>query len=273
MRDSAKPTDERPRTGWSARLSPWQQLSAELDQWHALGQAASFWWRDDDAVTTTAALDRLLAAQQNCGVPLALAVIPAHVQEALACRLEHCPRVAVLQHGYAHGNHAGEGERAIELGGHRRRDRVVEELQKGWRRLGDLFDQRLLPVMVPPWNRISAELYPDLRGLGFRAVSCFSPRARREAVSGLLQSNCHADLVDWRGHRGFRGEGQTLDQICTHLRARRVGSVDAEEATGILSHHLVHDEDCWRFLDTLLDTCNRHPGAQWLEIEQACLAQ
>ncbi len=254
-------------------MSPWQRLSAELDQWQAVEKTATLWWRDDDAVTTTAALDRLLALQQDCGVALALAVIPARAEEGLARKLEHCPGIAVLQHGYAHNNYAGEGERAIELGGQRRRDSVVEELQKGWRRLGDLFTHRLLPVMVPPWNRICAELYPDVRGLGFRALSCFAPRARREAVAGLLQSNCHADLIDWRGQRGFRGEGQTLDQICTHLQARRQGSVDGQEATGILSHHLVHDEECWRFLDQLFDTCNRHPGARWLETEQACLAQ
>jgi hypothetical protein len=254
-------------------MSPWQQLSAELDRWQALGQAATLWWRDDDAVTTTTALDRLLRLQQDRGVPLALAVIPAHAQETLARKLEHHPRTAVLQHGYAHKNYAGEGQRAIELGGPRRRDMVVEELEKGWCKLRVLFADRLLPVMVPPWNRISTELYPDLRGLGFRALSCFSPRSGREAVTGLLQANCHADLVDWRGDRRFRGEGPTLDHICTHLQARRAGHVDAREATGILSHHLVHDDDCWRFLDTLLDKCNRHPGAHWLETDEACLAQ
>ena len=254
-------------------MSPWERLSAELDQWQALGHVATLWWRDDDAVTATSALDRLLGLQQDRGVPLALAVIPARVQEALACKIEHYPQIAVLQHGYAHKNYAGEGERAIELGGQRPREGVVEELEKGWRTLRAMFADRLLPVMVPPWNRICAELYPDLCGLGFRALSCFSPRPRREAVTGLLQTNCHADLVDWRRDRRFRGEDPTLAQICTHLQARRAGRVDAGEVTGILSHHLVHDDDCWRFLDTLLDECNRHPGARWLETDQACLAQ
>jgi hypothetical protein len=254
-------------------VSPWQQLSAELDQWQALGRAATLWWRDDDAVTATPALDRLLGLQQDSGVPLALAVIPALAREALARKLEDYPRIAVLQHGYAHKNYAGEGERAIELGGERRRDRIVAELQQGWRDLRALFADHLLPVMVPPWNRISAELYPDLHGLGFRALSCFSARSRREAVTGLRQSNCHADLIDWRQGRRFRGEGPTLDHICAHLQARRAGRADAREATGVLTHHLVHDDACWRFLDTLLERCNRHPGAHWLETEQACLAQ
>ncbi|MEE8286335.1 MAG: hypothetical protein V3R72_06530, partial [Gammaproteobacteria bacterium] len=135
------------------------------------------------------------------------------------------------------------------------------------------FPGRLLPVMVPPWNRISPGLLPELHALGYRALSCFAPRSRREAVPGLLQTNCHADLIDWRRGRRFRGEDRTIDQIRLHLDARRGGRADIDEATGILSHHLDHDDDCWRFLDTLLEHCNHHPGARWLEPEEACLAQ
>jgi hypothetical protein len=246
-------------------------LSDELDRWHGCGRTATLWWRDDDAVAVTAALDRLLDVHRRCGTALALASIPAQAEEELAERLESYPAIAVLQHGYAHKNYANEGERAIELGGNRRREDVVADLRRGWGRLGVLFPERLLPVMVPPWNRISPELFPDLRALGFRALSCLAPRPRREAVAGLLQANCHADLVDWRSGRRFRGEERTLDQICTHLRARRNARVDASEATGVLTHHLDHDEGCWRFLETLIERCSRHPGARWLEAEEACL--
>lgn len=259
--------------GTTTGMSPWQQLTAELDEWQALGREATFWWRDDDAVTATPALERLLALQRAHGVPLALAVIPARAHAALARALEQQAQIAVLQHGYAHDNHAARGERSIELAGHRRRACVVEELRRGWRNLRALFPGRLLPVMVPPWNRISVGLLPDVRALGFRAVSCFSARPRREALAGLLQTNCHADLIDWRGGRQFRGEGRTIEQICAHLKARRDARVDAREASGILSHHLDHDEACWRFLDTLFEQCSRHPAVRWLEADEACLAQ
>jgi len=254
-------------------MGPWQRLTAELDHWHGEGRVATLWWRDDDAVAPTPALARLLTVHGRHGVPLALATIPARAQEALANGLEQYPGIAVLQHGYAHEDHSGEGERAIELGGVRRRDRVAAELKQGRDRLRALFPARLLPVMVPPWNRIACELFPDLRALGFRALSRFAPRERREAIAGLLQTNCHADLVDWRGGRGFRGEDRAIDQICSHLRARREGDADGQEATGILSHHLVHDEDCWRFLDALFDLGNHHPGARWLDANEACLAR
>ena len=254
-------------------MSAWQRLSAELDRWQACDRVATLWWRDDDAVAATPALTRLLDLHRDREVPLALASIPAHAEENLAAKLEHYPALAVLQHGYAHKNNADEGDRAIELGGQRRRERVVAELEQGWSRLSTLFPGRLLPVLVPPWNRIASELISCLPAAGFRGLSCFAPRARREAVAGLLQVNCHADLVDWRRGRRFRGENQTMDQICTHLAARRDGTADAAEPTGILSHHLVHDEDCWRFLESLLESCKQHPGARWLEPGEACLLQ
>jgi len=254
-------------------MNPWQQLSAELDEWQALGREATLWWRDDDAVTATPALQRLLSLAGDHAVPLSLAVIPAQAQQALANVLELEPRIAVLQHGYAHRNHAAKGDRAIELGGQRRRGCVGEELQRGWHHLATLMPERVLAVMVPPWNRIASELLADLPGLGFRAVSTFSPRSQREAAPGLLQSNCHADLIDWRGERGFRGEQRTIGQLCEHLQARRGGRADADEASGILSHHLVHDDACWRFLADLFELCNRHPAVRWLEAREACLGQ
>lgn len=254
-------------------MNAWRRLSDELDQWHAQGRVATLWWRDDDAVTATPALERLLHVHRHSGVPLALACIPARVASELTAALEPYPRVAVLQHGYAHTNHAGKGERAIELAGSRPGEQVVAELERGWERLRLLFPASLLPVLVPPWNRIAAELIPIVRELGYRALSCFAQRTCREAVPGLAQSNCHADPVDWRGTRGFRGEASTLDQICAHLEARRSGAADADEATGILTHHLVHDESTWNFLEMLFERSSRHPGARWLIPSEACPIQ
>ena len=74
-------------------MSPWQQLSAELDQWQASGRVATLWWRDDDAAAVTPALERLLVLQRDRGVPLALAAIPARTREALARRLERNPQL------------------------------------------------------------------------------------------------------------------------------------------------------------------------------------
>src|SRR6185503_10933091 len=87
-----------------ARRMSWDALDAELERWRAAGRVATFWWRDDDAVTDTPALRRLLELRASLDVPLALAVIPANADAALAALVP--PEVAVLQHGFAHRNHA-----------------------------------------------------------------------------------------------------------------------------------------------------------------------
>ena len=48
-----------------------------------------------------------------------------------------------------------------------------------------------------------------------------------------------------------------------HLQARRTGTVEPLEATGWLSHHLVHDAACWQFLATLFERSSQHPAVVW----------
>ena len=89
----------------------------------------------------------------------ALAVIPARCHAGLAARLARAPEtVQILQHGFAHLNHARGGEKKIELGPQRPRAAVLEELARGWVRLSGLFGSCALPALVPPWNRIDPDL-------------------------------------------------------------------------------------------------------------------
>ena len=97
----------------------WQPFRAELDRWQRSGRTIAFWLRDDDAVQPTAALDRLLDLAGRHSIPTTLAVIPAYAREQLAARLATEPHVSVAVHGWAHDNHAPEGEKKQELGPHR----------------------------------------------------------------------------------------------------------------------------------------------------------
>ena len=69
----------------------------------------------------------------------------------------------------------------------------------------------------------------------------------------------------------FLREAAALRLIADHLSARREGRADADEPTGLLSHHAVQDEACWRFLDALLDHLSAHPAVRLLTAE-ACFA-
>ena len=241
--------------------APWTALRAELDRWAALDRRAGFWWRDDDAVAPGPALDRLLALAGRHGRWVALAVIPAKAEPALATRLDGTPAV-VIQHGWAHRSHAPAGEKAAELGDHRPAETVLAELAAGRERLQALFGDRFRPVLAPPWNRIGPRLRPRLGEAGLAVLSGFGAR---DGLPGPMQVNTHADPIDWRGTRGFAGVDRTLAPILRHLADRRRGAADPEEPTGLLTHHLVHDEEGWIFLDGLLALLGRHPAAAWPE--------
>ncbi|HTB41724.1 MAG TPA: polysaccharide deacetylase, partial [Reyranella sp.] len=151
-------------------MSTWHALGEEATRWQESGRTAQLWWRDDDAADSEPALDRLLVLHRATRVPLALAVVPAHATPALADRLAAEPGVDLLQHGYAHLNHAAPGEKKAELGPHRPAMVVLGELGTGWLALERLFGDRALSVMVPPWNRIAPALVPTLPEIGFSGL-------------------------------------------------------------------------------------------------------
>jgi hypothetical protein len=238
-------------------LSNWSLLDDELARWREAGRSAEIWWRDDDACEETAALDRLLALQEQFHVPLALAVVPAHATPGLAQRLAASAGVDILQHGYGHVNHALPGDKKCELGPERPAMVVLGELGTGWLALerlfgGSPFAGRLLPVMVPPWNRIAPGLVPALAEIGLKGLSTFGPRQRPEAVRGLLQINTHLDLIDWQGAHCFVGENFAIERLVSALAQSRTSAhTGRAEPVGVLSHHLAMDEGAWDFLNSL----------------------
>nr|WP_067296529.1 polysaccharide deacetylase family protein [Marinobacterium profundum] len=240
-------------------MTSWQALQQELDQWH---EPATFWWRDDDAIAPGAALDHLLALSNRHGIDLSLAVIPALCTEALALRLSTEPRAWVLQHGYDHRPYAAPGERKRELGGPRPRDEILQQLHTGQQRLTQLFGAQALDILVPPWNRIDADLLPLLPGLGYRRLSVLGPRPAEPV--GPLQINVHIDIIDWQARR-FAGTEAVLKRIIANLEARRQGLVDATEPCGLMTHHLDHDPDCWAFLEQLTRTLTASSQVRWVE--------
>ena len=238
-------------------MSSWQALDKEAARWRDDGRTAELWWRDDDAADSGVALDRLLELHRQTQAPLSLAVVPALATKALVDRLGAEPAIDLLQHGYAHLNHASPGEKKAELGPHRPAMIVLGELGTGWLALERLFGGRARSVMVPPWNRIAPGLVPTLPEIGFSGLSTFGPRRRARPVSGLLQINTHVDLIDWKSGRGFVGEAAALATLVAALaHARTV----AYEPVGLLSHHLAMDGRAWDFLRSLWEKASTLPG-------------
>jgi len=248
-------------------MTGWAALDDELARWREGGREVEVWWRDDDAADVGPALERLLDVRRTADVPLALAIVPAHATAALAARLAGEPGIDLLQHGYAHVNHAPSGEKKCELGLHRPAMVVLGDLGTGWLAMERLFGTRPpsgpLRVLVPPWNRLAPGLVPALPEIGFTVLSSFGARRRPEPVKGLRQINTHLDLIDWHGGRGFVGVEAALGQLVGLLAAARgVTESHTPEPIGILSHHLAMDERAWDFLISLLGRLKRTQGVK-----------
>ena len=48
----------------------------------------------------------------------------------------------------------------------------------------------------------------------------------------------------------------------------RAREADSDEAVGILTHHLVHDETAWLFLEGLFAATVAHPACRWVSIRE-----
>jgi peptidoglycan/xylan/chitin deacetylase (PgdA/CDA1 family) len=241
----------------------WSALAAELDAWAAMGAPATMWWRDDDASVPHAGLERLLAMTAAHGVPVALAAIPALTEASLLPLLAGHPSASILIHGYAHVNHARPGAKKCELGSERPVEKILAELAQGRVRLRTLFGARALPVLVPPWNRVSTEVVARLASAGFTALSTFRARPNPWAAPGVRLVNTHLDPVDWRGGQGFIGLEPALAALVGHLQARRAGAADRDEPTGIITHHRQTDEAGWAFFGELLARLGGHDAVSW----------
>ena len=233
----------------------WDALARELDLWRGTGKNPRLWWRDDDAVADSIALQEL---QRIARVPVALAVIPLAPERPMEPSLQEAladwPMASVLQHGISHKNLAAAGEKKTEFPIRRPSGEVAESLATGQAALRRNFGARFVPVLTPPWNRLAEDWRAMLPGLGFLGLSRFGepPYRNLSPIKGLVEIDTHVDVIDWRGSRGFAGESVCLGRLAAHLAARRAGATQAA-ATGLLTHHLVHDRATWRFLEKLQD--------------------
>ncbi|KZM47528.1 polysaccharide deacetylase family protein [Labrenzia sp. OB1] len=238
------------------------ELTAHLDWFANRNRKVRFWWRDDDAVEPTPALERMLDLAGRHGVDIALAVIPKDATRALADRLCDEPHAHVLQHGWQHKNFQRKdlGEKAAELGSRRDPQELMGQLAEGKARLEDLFGDKLIAAMVPPWNRIDAEISRRLPEIGLPGLSTFTwhnfPRAH--------QVQSHVDIIKWKKQVRFIGwESARLRFDLQLARRRNTG----REPLGLLTHHLAHDEGCFEFLEEFLAIAAHHEGAEWPDVK------
>ncbi len=245
----------------------WTPLDLELDRWRAAGMCLPIWWRDDDAVAPSPALKRLNTLAGTLEIPVHLAVIPREATKPLADYVRDTPHLIPVVHGWAHRNHAAQGEKKAEFSTNRPLGEMSHEAAQGLALLSDMFADQLARLFVPPWNRIAPQFATELAGLGYHALSTFTPRAAPFAAPGLAQINTHLDPINWKSGRGLVAPDTLIAQVTHQLADRRLGRADNGEPYGILTHHLAHDDAIWAFTEALISRLIAGPTRLWSAAE------
>ena len=247
----------------------WERVKDELDLWQKQRRRALFWWRDDDAVDVTAQLKRLVALARAHDVKVGLSVIPVAATPALKRYVGQHAELDVLVHGFAHVNHARANESKREFGGNRRLSDMERELGEGLALIRSGFGDRSIPVLVPPWNRITPRLVTQLPRLGFTGISTWKPRPVPQRMPALRQVNAHLDVIDWRNGKVPKSERLVASLLLRKLRWRRNHPTRASEPLGILTHHLLWSPEVETVLANILTTTRQHPAVRWVSARHA----
>ena len=235
-----------------------------LDDRAKSNQPVTFWWRDDDAIDATPELDKLLELSLQHEVPLSLAVIPKNATDALANKILQNSRIVVLLHGYSHRNHSTDvaKTRASEFGDNRAIGESLNDLEMGLSRLDELFGESALPILAPPWNRIGQKCATRISEVNLVGLSCFGKLRKLGESSHNL--DVHWDPIKWGNKPKFCGKEKAWKKLANELVRRKQNN----SPLGIMTHHLVHDEDTWVFLAELFEILSNHPGAVFPDIRE-----
>ena len=228
----------------------WKELEDELAR-----RPVAFWWRDDDATAVSPSLRRLLGLSSKRRIPLALAVIPEGADPRLFKLLHE--EVTVLQHGTDHRNRAEPGGKKTEYPPSEPIDTALARISGGMERLRSAAGKKFMPVLAPPWNRIAPDVVKKLPTVGITGLSAYGARASAEPAPGLRQVNTHIDIVAWRGGKHFIGEAAAFGALARVL--------SRDEPIGWLTHHAMHEEATWDFLERLFTL----KGIRWLSAPEA----
>ncbi len=237
------------------------KLLNELAIWSDSGHRVLVFLRDDDAVEITPGLMRLQNLCECRNIPSLLAIIPKFARSELGDFVNNHELITPAIHGYSHVNHAGENEKKAELGNHRSVYEVLGELQTGQAAMVDLFGERLSKILVPPWNRIDAQVASKIESIGFTGISGFGWKILNKNVRWM---NTHVDIIDWKQNKTAKALDDVLDDLVANLQTARQ---NVFAPIGILTHHLIHDELCWSVLEKLLDLLSSQQYIKWAKAD------
>jgi len=243
----------------------WREKLASTLECNLGNHTPAFFFRADDIGAGGRAFHALCMLFRYHKTPLAMAVVPAWLT---ATRTEQLFGVAPLeeplwgwhQHGWRHVNLQRTGGKS-EFGEERPIEKQWRDIRQGFKKMTEIFGDRLIPVFTPPWNRLPTATLKILQELNFKAVSMTAslPRIFKPGA-GFKNLRIQLDLHTRKAKDGRADFLDLLDEL-SNLMTKK-GPV------GIMLHHQRMTPFAFEFLDQLLNLFRHTVRAQCLSFEE-----
>ena len=227
-------------------MTDWAYFQEILLDFSHSGQPISFWWREDDVACDSKNLVIILDLLLKYKIPVLCGVIPNLLTNDVIQILKSHPNSIVCQHGLNHQNnytidYKCEFDSADSLGA----------LIAGRTMLKDMFQNKFLPVYIPPWNNISKSFKGILLDNGYVAVSGYNYSAMNKRPY-----NVDVDLIDWNKSESFSDDSFVM-KLLLQCFSRKDFNV------GIVNHHRTIGIEGIKFIEKLLSETHKYSNISW----------
>jgi hypothetical protein len=136
--------------------------------------------RNDDVWTLEKSFTDFFAIMYGLKIPVVYAVIPKLLEKSAAIFLRKAKEktpdlIDIVQHGYAHENHADAGQRKYEFGDNRTYQQQVYDIEAGIKIMKKWFGGLLTPGFIPPYHSENAD---TVKALEYLDVPLYSARLK-----------------------------------------------------------------------------------------------
>ncbi len=260
---TAPQEEHRPRAAAiAASQEHLRPLYAAVEEWKITCGTAPFFLRDDDAARVTPPLRRLVGICRETEIQLMLSVIPGRLQPDLIDVVMECEHMVPVQHGFRHESHSTIADVKSEFPDEEALEPQLDRTKRGFEGMATAFRDRFVPILVPPWNNISETLVAHLATVGIMGLSC-SGRRIDPIRHNVRVFNSWVSLNNFTTPKAPFDPIVIIDKYVRVIRNRMARTEDRLEPIGLTTHHLVTNEEQFRFLYDLIETV-QEAGGHWL---------
>lgn len=239
-----------------------KKIWIEFDQALAEAGEIKFWWRDDDVRASKpkfcksnfkfdSRLRNTLSLLQKFKIKCVFAVIPDKFLENGAKQINKLKRfeMPVTLHGLKHENNNDIGNKC-EFPDTCDNKKALSDILEYQAEFEEIFGCLLLPVFVPPYNSINADLEQKLLDNGFRFVS------KRNLEDDTQPYHVDIDFMNWQTYK-MRREQDIITEIIQLIKK-------GQTVIGFNNHHRCINTFNRLFFRKLFETIAKHDNIKWI---------